>query len=266
MWWFSLSGHWFSSLTYGTWHAHISYIHGEVGPIHALSYGRECPGLSKVTAIGKQCANFRILVGLPLVRLRDSFPRLRRASSPEVPVPADKDPRPDLLAVSPSHGTGWIVVVLSVLLETLGQVVKMVRALFLFESRLCFSSSWRSHPRNWMGFIFYLSLVVVLDPWVSQYDLFVGLLGQRQLLLLDPCPWLGSGRHQGYVCDASSYGFGSRVCSSVSHSLSCGTSWPTNMSTGRCGEMPTIKWNFFPSNSRVTLDAGNQVFRELAVA
>ena len=77
----------------------------------------------------------------PLVQLRGSFPRLREASSPEVPFPTDKDPLPDLLAVSPSPGTGRFVVVLAVLLETLGKVVKMVLALFLFESRPC---SWSS--------------------------------------------------------------------------------------------------------------------------
>ena len=94
----------------------------------------DLPSVSNVPSLGFQFDS-------PLVRLRGYFPRLRRASSPEVPFPTDKDPRPDLLAVSPSPEMGRFVVVLAVLLETLGQVVKMGLALFLFESRPCSSSS-----------------------------------------------------------------------------------------------------------------------------
>ena len=100
----------------------------------SLPVQSELPSVNSVPSL-------RFQFDSPLERLQGSFPRLRRASSTEVHFPTDKDPLPDLLAVTPSPEMGRFVVVLAGILETLGQVVKMVLALFLFESRPCSSSS-----------------------------------------------------------------------------------------------------------------------------
>ena len=226
----------------------------------SLPVQSDLPSVSSVSSL-------RFQFDSPLVRLQGSCPRLRRASSTEVPFPTDKDSLPDLLAVSPSPETGRFSVVLAVLLETLGQVVKMILALFSFRVSLPFfvfvkkSSSKLNRSSSSTS----PSLLFAIPASVSMTSL-------SACWARDSCySWTHVRAWALVVTRATSVTpppvvTGSRVCSSVSHFLSFGTSWPTNMSTGRCGETPTVKWYFFPANSRVTLAAGNQVFRELAVA
>ena len=200
----------------------------------------------------------------PLVRLRGSFPRLRRASSPEVPLPTDKDPLPDLLAVSPSPEMGRFVVVLAVLLETLGQVVKMVLALFLFESRPCSSSLWRSHSRNWNGGSSSTSPLSL-----SSIPASVSTTSSSACWARDSyCSWTHVRAWALVITRATSVMpppvvSGSRVCSSVSHSLSCGTSCPpTCLPAGVVRHPPSSDISFPPTPDLLWL-LGTKFFRNL---